>query len=156
MAQVFYSEIDAYGFLLANVKIISLCCIIRGMKLVQSKTLTLFVLIAYLYLGVFSLLSMSGHDHMPMTDCPYMVGQQSMCAMDTFEHLTAWKSLVLTIPSFIYVLTLLVLVFSFQHLLSSSPPLLRQLLYYRKTKFEPITTSLELAFARGILNPKPY
>lgn len=93
---------------------------------------------------------------MPMNDCPYMFGEQSMCAMDTFEHLTAWKSLVLTIPTFIYILTLFVLVFSFQLLLSSSPPLLQQLLYYRKTKFEPIISKLELAFADGILNPKPY
>ncbi len=126
------------------------------MKLTQSKTLALFVLLAYLYLGVFSLLTMSGHHHMPMTDCPYMVGQQSVCAMDTFEHLTAWKSLVLAVPSIIYILTLFVLVFSFQTLLSSSPPLIRQLSYYRKIQLEPIVSKLELAFARGILNPKPY
>ncbi len=126
------------------------------MKVMQNKTLAPFVLFAYLYLSVFSLLAMSGHDHMPMADCPYMIGQHSICSMDTFEHLTAWKSLILTIPSVIYVLALFVLVFAFQTFLSSSPPFLRQLSYYRKIKFEPIISKLELAFARGILNPKPY
>ena len=126
------------------------------MKLTHNKTLALFVLLAYLYLGVFSLLAMSGHHQMLITDCAYMALQHSICAMDTFEHLTAWKALVLTIPSVIYILALFVVVFVFQTLLSSSPPLLRQLLYYIKTKFEPVISKLEMAFARGILNPKPY
>ena len=126
------------------------------MKLTQGKILAMFVLVTYLYLGAFSLISMSGHHHMFVSDCPYMIGQHSICAMDRFGHLTAWKSLVITIPSLIYVLIMFVLVFEFQTLHSSSPPLLRQLSYYKKTKFERIVPKLKLAYANGILNPKPY
>lgn len=126
------------------------------MKLIQSKTLVSFVFLAYLYLGVFSLFAMSGHHNMPMTDCPYMAGQHSVCAMDTFEHITAWKSLNLTIPSFIYILALLAVLISSKILFYISPPLLQQSLFYKKIKLEPIVSKLELAFARGILNPKPY
>lgn len=127
------------------------------MKSLLNKNLPFLLLAAYLYLAVFSLFTMSGHEHMPMTDCPYMVGQHSLCVMDTFAHLNAWKTIVLAVPNVIYIFTLLTLTyFVFQILLSSSPPLIRQLLYSKRLSFEPIVSNTETQFSDGLLNPKPY
>ncbi len=127
------------------------------MRGLLSKKLTLLLLVGYIYLAIFSLFTMSGHDHMPMADCPYMQGQHSLCAMDSFAHLSAWKAKLLTLPNTIYLFATLILIFvAMGTFLSSSPPLLRQLLYYKKTKSVPIVSKLEQQFSRGILNPKPY
>lgn len=129
---------------------------ISFVKIVSHKKTTLFLVLMYLYLSVCSVFGVAYNHHNPMSDCPYMTGQHSLCTMDAFEHIATWKSLILTVPSGIYVLALFTLVLVFQIFLSASPPLLRQFLYYRKVKSQPIIFRLTLAFSDGILNPKLY
>ena len=127
------------------------------MKGLLDKKLSLLLLLAYIYLGVFSLFSMSDHVHLSMDDCPYMLGHNGICTMDRFAHLSVWKALILTVPNTIYIFTLFILgFFTLEILLTSSPPLIRQMLYYKKIKFKSIISNLELQFSRGILNPKPF
>ena len=126
------------------------------MRLVSSKTLSGIMIIAYLYLSVFSLLALSGHGHTPMSDCPYMIGH-SICSMTTFEHLDAWRALVLTIPNTIYIFSLFIIVFFISRIsLALSPPILRQFLYSKKNKIQLVVQNLERQFSNGVLNPKPY
>jgi hypothetical protein len=80
-----------------------------------------------------------------------------LCSMGVFEHLGAWQAHLLSIPvgqfSFVlFVLTLVLIIIR----VSSSPPLLRQFLYYKKTRFVTIFSNLTEQFSQGILNPKPY
>lgn len=126
------------------------------MSFQTNKILSAVMIIAYLYLSVFSLLALSGHGHTPMSDCPYMIGH-SMCSMTTFEHLDAWRALILTMPNIIYIFSLFIIVFFISRIsLALSPPILRQFLYFKKNKIELVVQNLERQFSNGVLNPKPY
>ncbi len=121
-----------------------------------TRIISFLIITAYLYLSVFSLFMILGHEHAGMLDCPYTIGH-SLCAMSTFEHLSAWKSISLTIPSSLYIFSIFLIV-TFATILptSSSPPMIRGLMYYKSFKFKPITVDIEKQLSDGILNPKPY
>ena len=52
---------------------------------------------------------MTGMDHggMPMTDCPFMFGEEALCAMSALEHISSWKAMMTVIPPEIVVVVLL-------------------------------------------------
>ncbi len=126
------------------------------MRSILNKNLPLLLLLTYVYIAILGLVPMADHHHNPMVNCPYMIGQ-SLCSMGLFEHIEAWKAYLLSIPvsQFIVTLFALTLILIFIRI-SSSPPILRKLLYYKKIQFVPIVSDIQLQFSKGILNPKPY
>lgn len=123
------------------------------MKLSHSKVIVgILVAFAYIVLSVFSLFMLAGHlshDGMPMSDCPYMAGQHSICPMDFSSHITAWQNMVRTILPTVLLLIIITAVFvTWQRDTESGPPIF--LRRRRERQFSPFT---EL-FSRGILNPK--
>ncbi len=84
------------------------------MKPVFIKLLTSFIFVSYLYLGLFTLLSLSEHNHHnPIDNCPFMIGSMVLCQMNIFEHITSWQYMSITLPIkflyFILIITSLVL-----------------------------------------------
>jgi hypothetical protein len=91
---------------------------------------------------------------MPMTHCPYMVGEQSLCQMNVSDHLTLWQQQfsAAVFPSFLLIISDVILLFYTAYY---SPPL-RVLLYIRR-QWQCLWRSLyQLLFSQGILNPKYY
>lgn len=123
------------------------------MKLSRSKViLAVLVFFAYIALCVFSLFMLAGHlSHVgiPMTDCPYMTGQHSVCPMDVASHITAWQDMVRTILPTIVLIIITAAVFTTWRLnMEIGPPI-----FLRRRPDRQISPYTEL-FARGILNPK--
>lgn len=124
------------------------------MKFLSSKKVILgiFVTFAYIALSVFSLFMLAGHlshDGMAMSDCPYMVGQHSICPMDFSSHIAAWQDMVRALLPTIVLMIIIAAVFVTWHAKIEDSPFvfLRRL---PERQFSPFT---EL-FSRGILNPK--
>lgn len=115
---------------------------------------TFFILtfLGYVFLSVFGLFSVGNHmshDGMPMANCPYMIGQHSMCAMDTFSHIRAWEDMIrTTLPSLLLCVIAIVFYFLWQKQIkvSSSVP--------RQKQPERDRSPYVSLFSRGILNPK--
>ena len=93
-----------------------------------------------------------------MQDCPYM-GTSGYCTMDISEHLSGWQQLFTTTLersnslALVPLLTLFVLAYFFVDLLvrkRTKRPLLQR--WRNRELFDP----LQLAFARGLINPKLY
>jgi hypothetical protein len=126
------------------------------MRSVLNKNLSLFLLLAYIYIAVFGLAPMTDHHHDPMVNCPYMIGQ-SLCSMNAFEHIGAWKKYLLSISvsEYTFIFFILSLVFVIIKI-SASPTLIQRFLYYKKISVEPIISFIQLQFSQGLLNPKPY
>lgn len=58
----------------------------------------LFILIAYMSIGIFGLFRMDHLASVPMVDCPYAQNGSSMCR-DSFDHINNWRqfsNLILT------------------------------------------------------------
>lgn len=123
------------------------------MKLSRSKViLGMLVTFAYIALSVFSLFMLAGHlSHggMPMTDCPYMAGQHSVCPMDFSSHIAAWEDIVRSIlPTLLLLIVVAFAVVSRQAREDNAPPL-----FLRRRPERQISPYTEL-FSKGILNPK--
>lgn len=107
---------------------------------------------AYVALSVFSLFMLAGHlshDGMPMTDCPYMAGQHSICPMDFSSHIAAWQDTVRSILPTIVLLVIVAAVFvSWRAKNENGPPV-----FLRRRPERQISPYTAL-FSRGILNPK--
>jgi|JI10StandDraft_1071094.scaffolds.fasta_scaffold132054_4 hypothetical protein len=123
------------------------------MKLsLKNVILGIFVTFAYIALNVFSLFMLAGHmSHggIPMSDCPYMTGQHSICPMDFSSHIGAWQDMVRTILPTILLLIIFAAVFiTWQADKGNGPPL-----SLRRRPERQLSPYTEL-FSRGILNPK--
>jgi len=123
------------------------------MKLSRSKVIVgIIITFAYIALSVFSLFMLAGHlshEGMPMSDCPYMAGQHSVCPMDFSSHITAWEDMVQTILPTVLLLIIIAVVFiSWKPNVENDPPL-----FLRRRPERQISPYTEL-FSRGILNPK--
>ncbi len=108
-------------------------------------------LVGYILLSVGSFLVMEQvHQHgmSPMSHCPFMVGEQSLCTMDAIEHIAAWNTLTTTTFTELFVLTLLVFAFFFYYF---HPPNLALKKSCQKLLRENCITKL---FSQGILHPK--
>jgi hypothetical protein len=86
---------------------------------------------------------------MPMTDCPYMAGQHSVCPMDFSSHITAWEDMVRTIlPTVLLLIIAAVIFVTWRTTTEDGPPL-----FLRRRPERQISPYTEL-FSSGILNPK--
>lgn len=112
---------------------------------------TNFVLIGYVFLSVFGLLAMGEmhhHSMSSMSNCPFMVGEHSLCTMDFTEHITAWSTLTTTTLVELLVLIPLAFVFFLEYL---RPPNLARSKLFEKPHRESFIAAL---FSQGILHPK--
>lgn len=109
----------------------------------------LCALVAYVYLALFGLLAMHHHD-MSTVSCPYMVGEHSICQMDTVAHIQAWKEAsTSTLPMIQILLASIVLATVF--LWYISPPLSPR----THKRYRTVWVSLhQQLFSQGILHPK--
>lgn len=123
------------------------------MKVSRSKIIiSIFVTFAYIALSVFSLFMLAGHlshGNMPMADCPYMVGQHSVCPMDFSSHITAWENMVRALlPTIVLLIIISAIFITWQADIEDGPHLL-----LKRRPERQISPYTEL-FSRGILNPK--
>lgn len=114
-----------------------------------------FVLIAYLALGSFLMMGMMDHHHMMAGGCPFMPGEQAMCQMDAFDHISAWQSAFVSVVPTILILSILaaVVVFAWRHWYPP-PDLILASVAYRARARTTIVPLYQQLFSRGILNPK--
>jgi hypothetical protein len=93
-----------------------------------------------------------------MQDCPYM-GMSGYCDMDASEHLAGWQQLFATTLEQLFssdlfpLLTLVILTPFFLVLLVRKRP---QRPVFDRWRALELFDPLQLAFARGIINPKLY
>jgi hypothetical protein len=111
-----------------------------------------FSLITYIFLTVFGLLAMEylhQHSMNSMTNCPFMVGQQSLCTMNFTEHIASWQNLITSTVENLLIL-IVPLFFTSFFILLRPPNLTSSRLYEKPHREHPIAS----LFSRGILHPK--
>lgn len=115
------------------------------------RSFTTATLLGYILLSVFGLLAMGemhNHSMYSMGNCPFMVGEHSLCTMDFTEHISAWSSLTTTTLAELLILIPLVFVFFLPYL---RPPNLARSKLFEEPHRERFITTL---FSQGILHPK--
>jgi hypothetical protein len=115
------------------------------------------ILVGYLFLSIFSVFHMAHMSAMgmPMDHCPYMVGEQSLCAMNTTDHLIVWQQQFSSalFHSFVMILSLIPLVGIVLWYYSPPDPFLLYKKQHRQNFAPPLH---QMLFSQGLLNPKPY
>lgn len=90
-----------------------------------------------------------------MQDCPYSIGQYSVCPLDFAGHLTLWQSLTLvSIPSAL-ILSVLSIALYFS-VVNISLLIQKRLLYVRQKLRITFFCLFKELFSQGILNTKVY
>ena len=118
-----------------------------------TRLLSLIITIAFIAVAGFGLMAMPSHHH--EVGCPFMPGEQVVCPMNAFDHISAWQNMfTTTLPT----LVVLLLAIAFVVLIpweNSGPPrvLVRSHLYRRDGPTLPPSLYQEL-FSSGILHPK--
>lgn len=67
---------------------------------------------AFLYVSVFTLPSMAmryHHDGMSMSNCPFMVGEVTLCEMNVLDHIASWQAMFTALPAGLSTILLLLL-----------------------------------------------
>ncbi len=121
------------------------------MKVLKQITVSLS-LIGYIVLAVFGLFAMSSMHHHSMTsmsNCPFMVGEQSLCTMNYAEHIGAWQTLS-NGPLVKIMMLVLPVLFVFFVFYLHPPNFARSRLYKRPFRESSITA----LFSQGILHSK--
>lgn len=120
------------------------------MKLLVS-TLILIVFVTIGGFGMFVVTGMDGHHH--EAECPFMLGEQAVCAMTVLDHILAWQRVfTVTFPAmFIYLLGAAVTCVWKYYCLPDF--FVRKLPLRRSEDYVSISSYQEL-FSNGILNPK--
>lgn len=123
-----------------------------SMKTLSSK-IGLFILISYIWIAVFGLLQLSHMSHMGhgTHPCPFMVGQQSLCPMDTAHHLSSWQTFTTAVFPSIELLVLAVLTVAVFNVSLFSPP---RFSYTRQRQQRIPIPLYQTLFSQGILHPK--
>lgn len=83
------------------------------------STVSFFALAAFLgasFLMPVGIMGMEHHEGMPMTNCPFMFGEEAICAMSVFEHISSWQAMMTAIPAQIVILVLLALAVAYSFL----------------------------------------
>ena len=112
-------------------------------------------LVTFFFVGGLGMFAISGMDHHHMTGCPFMPGEQAICQMDAFDHITAWQNaFTAVVPSFVVLLLVaLVLYISFRWL--DHPPNATNKIHLRVGNIRiKIPNLYQELFSNGILNPK--
>ena len=99
--------------------------------------------------------------NMSVANCPFMVGT-SLCSMTPLEHISIWQNIFTTLPHQNTILQILLAfsVFALFFILFRqvfSPP--QNYFYLNRNKYRRYTfpaNFLQVAFSRGILNPKTF
>lgn len=91
---------------------------------------------------------------MPMENCPFAVGEHSLCAMDLFQHITVWQAFSNVLIPPLQILSFTVVVVLVSWLWYYSPPLLEQQLYVKRQRSKPVISFYQELFSQGILHPK--
>lgn len=65
---------------------------------------------------------MEYHEGMPMTNCPFMFGEEAVCAMSAFEQISSWQAMVTAVPIATVVVILLALLILFGSVLHAYDP----------------------------------
>lgn len=117
-----------------------------------SKIITAFALSAFIAVGVFGMMGMEGHHHEP--GCPFMPGENVICQMDVFDHISAWQHMFTSVvPSLvILLLSAAVVVFVGQRKRPPDIPILSGIRNFSRQK--DIPNLYQQLFSKGILNPK--
>ncbi len=113
----------------------------------------ILILTAYLMVGGFMMIgSMQHHE---MSGCPFMPGEQAICQMDAFAHISAWQSMFAsTVPTtFIIALLAVAILLAWQSWWPPPLQIIRSSLYERRRELAFIPL-LQQLFSDGILNPK--
>lgn len=126
-------------------------CYNVAMKSVK-LTLVSVGLVGYMFLAIFGILAMEHlHQHSmgAMNNCPFMVGQQSLCTMNFTEHIVSWQNLMTSTVGKLILLAIPLFFASFFILLR--PPNFARSRLYTKSYRESFISSL---FSQGILHSK--
>lgn len=125
-------------------------------KILAGRTIFILVVIGiYSFSSVFSISHThesnihSHSSHAETAGCVYMIGEQGLCSMDMFDHLSIWQSF-----SSAYIPTLSVILFAISILLIIlifSPPPKK---FYFATIYRP--SLYQTLFSRGVLNSKVF
>jgi hypothetical protein len=123
---------------------------------------SMMALMGYLFISTFFILSLIGmnHDinhnmnHVGMSNCSYIVGQDVFCNMNIIEFITKWENMFsIIIPSYNTLFFLIFIPVSFSLLIVSLLPF--KLFIYLKRRLN-ILILYEWLFSDGILNSKAY
>ena len=68
----------------------------------------LFLLLAFISVGVFGLLDFNHMSETPMVNCPYTQNNSSLCE-NTLDHITKWQQFLNVISPTLFIFSLLVL-----------------------------------------------
>jgi hypothetical protein len=121
------------------------------MKFIKTTTAILFIAV-FLTVGSVGIMAMSGHHHEP--GCPFMPGEQVICQMDVFDHISAWQSTFASILPTIVPLILLVGIVSVFWKYDSPPDRLVRISLARWREQSARVSIIQELFSNGILNPK--
>lgn len=126
----------------------------------MKKLLITTALITFLFVTLLGLnLSMQMGEDGKMSDCPFMMGQFSMCQMPAADHLSRWQqsfTAILQVAYYLFFLVVFIYVFRFLiYQFTLAPP--EDLAFYRYKINHPNTKLFNFllrAFSDGIVQPK--
>lgn len=115
----------------------------------RKATLFTLIFLSFVTTSVFGTLLLSQHHH--EIGCPFMPGENTVCDMGVFDHLSAWEALfTVTIPA-LFVLAFVATVVSIVIFFNSSDPPLTH--WARVSRFDTHHRLRELLLL-DILNPR--
>ena len=102
----------------------------------------IFMLFAYIGIGVFGLLQYNSMAEMPMADCPYAQNSYALCE-NVLDHIADWQQFSnVTIPSLLMfsllILGIVIYFFDKQNILNQVQRLFYKWKYYINSKFSKI------------------
>lgn len=121
-------------------------------KLIALATLTMFSFLALASINSVGQMNMDNTG--PMTDCPFMIYQDTLCQMTIAEHIERWQAAVAGLIPYLVVFGVWLIFIS--ALLALTRQKWRHLSRF-KCHFRPLwQTGLIKALAGGIIHPKIY
>lgn len=117
------------------------------------KILGIIAVTSFIFVVSFGAINMvPSHHHEP--GCPFMIGEQAVCAMDLFDHIRAWQSTFMAyLPSVLLLIALAYVCSAFWKITDPPNRLLSYLYRPRRCQADRNILYQEL-FSQGILNPK--
>ena len=106
----------------------------------------------FIAVAVFGVVAITPSHHQP--GCPFMPGEQAICPMGLFEHISAWKNIfTVSIPA-IFIILIFAALLNFAFWLFHLPPRLPVVFRRLKIKNFFYNNLYQELFSQGILNPK--
>lgn len=122
-------------------------------KITASLIIALYALIPLYFFS--HMMHMDDSQMVTMQDCPYSIGQYSVCPLDFTGHLNMWQDLTLvSVPSAVILCVLYCALYFI--LVYITPLVKRRLLYERQRHHIKLFYLFKELFSRGILNTKAY